>query len=225
MENPLDKPERKIDWEFHVRRIVTVITLSLLYGLVSFHRTCPTIVVDDMAKAYNVTIADLDLFTSVYFYPYGLLQPINGLLADVIEPAFLTAIAQIVAAIGAAMCGFGKSMTVGCIGRFLTGIGCSPVYVPACRIFSNWYDLRWFPLVSVVLMSMGGTGSLLAQAPLQYLCQAIGWRNAFYALAAVTLLLAFITLFFVRGSPTKFGYHEINSEMAGVQKHQSFFTP
>ena len=222
MENPIDKKERKIDWQFHIRRVVMVFTMSILYGLVSFHRTCPTIVVDDMAKAYNVSIADLNLFTAVFFYPYGLLQPINGLLADIIEPAFLTSISQIIAAIGAAMCGFGNSMFVGCIGRFLTGIGCSPVYVPACRMFSNWYELKWFPLVSGVLMAVGGLGSLLAQAPLAYLCSAIGWRNAFYVLAGITFFFSLITLIFVRGTPTKFGYHEVNHEMTDIQKPDSF---
>ncbi|OHT17195.1 hypothetical protein TRFO_41207 [Tritrichomonas foetus] len=42
-----------------------------------------------MAAEYNVGVADLNIFTPIYWYSYGVIQIFAGLLADTFEPAYL----------------------------------------------------------------------------------------------------------------------------------------
>ena len=210
---------REIDLAFHVRRIFAVVDMSLLFCLASFHRTLLTIVVADIAESYGVKIADLNSLSSIFLYSYGVMQPFIGLLSDIMEPAFLTGFAQILATAGSIIIGFSNSVSVGGLGRLLTGIGCAPIYVPACRTMANWFSLKWYPLLSGILLCAGAIGTLLGQGPLALLCNAIGWRNSFFIMAGVTGFLSIMTLLFIRGDPTAYGYDEVNEEMLEAEAH------
>lgn len=206
------KPSRPIS--FHIRRIGSFIIYSLLYALVFFQRTCPSIVSSDMAIDYGVAIKKLGVFSSIYFYPYAFVQPFAGLLADVIDPAFVIGVCQIIAGAGAIICGFSKSFSVGCIGRFLVGLGCGPTYVPIVRIIANWFPLKYNAHMLGVLLAIGGAGGIVAQGPLSTFAAAVGWRWSFYGIGGIGLVLSVLELIFVRGDPTTFGYKPVNKDLA-----------
>ena len=206
---------------FKVIRFMTLIVLSLIYALVSFQRTCPSIVAEEMADSYNCQKTDLSIFSAIFFYPYGVMQLFAGVLADVVEPSLLIGIAQIIAATGAIICGLSKNIPIGCVGRFLVGLGCGPAYVPECRTIANWYDLKWYPLFTGILSGIGGIGSIVAQGPLAMLNKAVGWRNSFYIIGGCTYFFAIICLIFVRGNPTKYGFENVNKEMDDVKENTS----
>ena len=199
---------------FQAKRIFTFATLSLIYALVFFQRTCPSIVAEEMAISYNCSKSDLSIFSSVFFYSYGAMQPFAGLLADIMEPSLLIGISQLTAGLGAIICGFSDDVLVGCIGRLLVGLGCGPVYVPECRCVANWFNLKLYPLMTGVLVGVGGVGGIIAQGPLAALNQAVGWRNSFYIIGGATFFFAIICLIFIKGNPVKLGYAPINPDTA-----------
>ena len=195
---------------FQVRRIFTLVTLALIYSVVFFQRTCYSIVLDDIKESYNVSKSDLSICSSVFFYSYGAVQPFAGLLADLMESSLLIGVSQLIAGLGAIVCGFSDSVLVGSIGRLLVGLGCGPVYVPACRCVANWFDLKYYPLMTGILVGTGGVGSIIAQGPLAALTKAVGWRNSFYIIGGATFFFAIVCLLFIRGNPTRYGYQPVN---------------
>lgn len=197
---------------FQVRRMAIFIITSVLYAFVTFQRTCPSIVAEEMAEAYHCNKADLTFFSSIYFYPYAIMQPFAGLLSDVMEPAYLITFSQITASVGAVICGLSKTITVGTIGRLLVGLGCGPTYVPVNRVIANWFKQDQFPVMSGILLAAGSVGGMISQGPLAALCHLIGWRNTFYLVGGTTFLLSILCLFIVRGSPEAAGYESVNPD-------------
>ena len=199
---------------FQIKRIFVLMVLSLFEMLVFFQRACPTVVTDDLSKAYEVPVSDLGIFTSMFYYPYSLLQPVAGLLADVIEPSYILCFSGIISAIGDLMCGLCKTLFGGSIGRFMVGFGCS--FVPSCcfRTILNWFPLEQYSKILGIFLFFGGIGGILAQTPFTLLSGIIGWRWCFYSISIISVLLSMITIFFVRGNPIVHGYPAVNESLA-----------
>ena len=199
---------------FQVHRVFVYSALSLSYAICLFIRICPSIVEKDMAKDYGISdLSKMGIFTSLYFYSYGAVQPFIGLLVDVVEPGYIVGVSQLLAAIGTLICGRGNSFQVGCVGRVLVGFGCGPTYVAINRCLVNWFSPRWYPLMLGIVHAIGNVGYLCAQGPLAVLSNHIGWRGCFYGLAVIGGVVGILDLLVVRGNPLVFGYKPVNPLM------------
>jgi MFS family permease len=174
--------------------------------LVFFQRAAPSALFEDIARSYGVHPARLSLWAALFFFPYALIQPIAGLLADVIEPAFLVGAGTILAAMGVAICGFSGSFVGGCVGRFLVGIGCSPIYCPITRIIANWWPSKSYGLVLGIFQGIAGMGGILGQFPVAALSEMIGWRFCFHAVAILGAICGPLSILSTRGHPVHYGY-------------------
>ena len=66
---------------------------------------------------------------------------------------------------------------------------------------SRWYPPERFARLSSVVYVVGGAGVLFATTPLAAAADTIGWRGAFWAMAAVTLVFAAMIYAMVRDAP------------------------
>lgn len=171
---------------FQIKRIFVFVVITLVEILLFFQRACPTVVTDDLSKAYDVPVSQLGIFTSMFYYPYALFQPFAGLLSDVMEPAYIISSSVIIAAIGDVICGLSKSIYVGCIGRFIVGMGCGPIYTPCNRIILNWFPLEHYSKILGLFIALAGCGGILAQTPLTLMSNLIGWCWCFHIIAIVS---------------------------------------
>ncbi|OHS96632.1 transporter [Tritrichomonas foetus] len=199
--------------KFQLHRVAVFLLLSFSYAICLFLRSCPSIVADKMAIDYEVNKSDIGIFTSIYFYTYGVVQPFVGLSVDVAEPGFIIGGSLFVASIGTFISGAGKTLLIGCIGRALVGFGCGPVYVSVNRCLINWFDVHSYPLILGIVHSIGSLGYLGAQGPLAYMAGAIGWRMSFYSLGIAGFVFCILSFIFVRGNPVVFKYLPVNAEL------------
>lgn len=198
---------------FHIRRIFGFMNYTILYALVFFHIACPSIISSTMAIDYNVPITKLSSFSSIYFYPYAIVQPFAGLFVDIIDPSYVLGGFQILSSIGSAICGFSKTLTVGMIGRLLIGLGAGPTYVCAVKIISNWFPLQYLAHFCGATIAIGQVGGIIAQGLLGKIVNKFGWRYAFFGIGIFDFLLSITELIFVRGDLTKLGYAPVNKEI------------
>ena len=82
------------------------------------------------------------------------------------------------------------------VARTLIGFGVGGVYVPAIKAFSQWFRKENFSFMIGLLMSVGNFGAVIATTPLAWSVDLWGWRITFYIIGGITLLLAFVALFF-----------------------------
>jgi sugar phosphate permease len=212
MEEQNDEPQLKPhNWVFYVHAVSILVLGCLAYSLAFFHRSLPAVVSADLSKEFNVSVTSLTIYSSMYFWVYGVLQPFSGLLADVIDPAYLIGSAVILSALGSLTCGLAGSLGVSIFGRFLVGFGCACVYVPICRLLTRWYPIKWYPVLAGVLLASGGIGGMVSQGPLQAFNESLGWRAAFFGISGIGFVIGVLILFVVRLDPKNFGYQIVNA--------------
>ena len=173
-------------------------TISLVYFFVYFHRVSTSVIVTDLLDAFQTNATALGFMSSMYFYVYAAEQPLVGYLSDKLGPRRVMGYWSMAAVAGCLVFGLAPDIGWATAGRALIGIGVGGVYVPALKAFSLWFRRKEFGTMIGLLMSMGNFGAVIATAPLAWAAGNWGWRATFFGIGAVTLALAFATLFGTR---------------------------
>ena len=190
---------------------------GMIYFMAWLHRVAPTVVARDMALAFKADATELGLIASAYFYLYSAVQPPVGVLADTIGPRRVISLLTVAAAVGAVLFGAATDSVTATIGRALIGAGLGGVFVPALKIFSRWYRTTEFAGLTGLLITMGSIGSISAALPLTYLVLFSGWRNSFFIIGALTLVLAVLCWFIVRDGPEEKGWPPLAGQAAALE--------
>jgi sugar phosphate permease len=189
-----------------------------LGALLSFCvRLAPAVALPDLQAAFGLTAAELSLLTAVYLWPFALMQPVAGLLADTLGPRRSVTIFLIIAGLGQLLLALAPNFSLALVGRAWTGIGTSILYVAAARIMAQWFRRREFGTLTGAWTSVANLGGIVAAAPLAALLPVIGWRVSFAAIGVAVLLAALLVLLVVRDSPTDLGWPALVDPDAPVQ--------
>jgi sugar phosphate permease len=218
-----DEFEEPAGVKYQVMRILVLTVSCLSYVFVYFHRTCTSALATKIAENYGEKdVTKLSIFSSIFFYPYGILQFFAGILADIIEPSFLVGGSQLLASIGGIICGASKSIGVGCFGRVLVGLGCGPTYVPCTRMLLNWFPATWYAFLIGVLAAIGCCGGIIANRPLVSFAEYNPYPYAFYGMGAISAILAILCMIFIRGHPNSKGFKGPNGPMTNASADITF---
>ena len=194
---------------FIAHSILVFVLSCLCYAFVFFHRSAPAIVSSDMAITFGVDKASLGYFSTMFFWPYAVMQPFGGLLADIMDPSILIGAASLVTSLGSMICGFSESPAVAAFGRFVVGIGAAPTYVPICRVLIQWFPAKYYAVLSGIVLGCGGVGGIVAQVPLEKFSDEFGWRWAYWGIAIIGAFVSILVFIFIRGRPSQYGYDDI----------------
>jgi sugar phosphate permease len=181
------------------------IVLAFGYVLVYFHRVSSAVVSSELTEAFHVSGALLGVLASAYFYPYAIIQLPAGLLSDSLGPRKAVTLFTLIASLGAVLFGLSPTVPLAIFARILVGLGVAVIFIPAMKIFAEWFLAREFATMTAILMLIGGLGWLSASAPLALLTLWVGWRMAFVIIGTGTLLLATLSWFIIRDRPQDMG--------------------
>ena len=76
--------------------------------------------------------------------------------------------------------------------RSCPGIGCALGLMGPMVVIARWFERERYARLISLLFTIGGLGALMASTPLAAVSEAIGWRGAFLAMAAVTGVIAIL---------------------------------
>ncbi len=190
--------------------------LALVYFFVYFDRLAPAVVSPELVKTFHINAASLGLLSAAYFYPYAVMQFPSGLLSDYLGPRRAVSIFILIAGVGTVLFGAAQSYDIALVGRGIMGIGVAVVYIPVMKILAVWFRKHEFATLTGALLTVGNIGALAASAPLAWLVAQAGWRESFYYLGGVTVVLAILTFTLVRNKPQDLGLPTIDA-IDGVQ--------
>lgn len=192
--------------------------LATTYFFVYFHRMSVNALGTDMVA--DVGGGSKEYLSSVYFWTYAFMQIPSGILSDRLGPRKASSVFLAIAAIGSFITMFGESFLALAVGKVLIAAGMAVVYIPLMKIVSVWFEKRDFPQLNGIVIAVGNVGALAASAPLVYLAEAVGWRDVFLILGAITVALSLLCFAFVRDHPRRIGIpgiEEIRAAETGVE--------
>lgn len=192
------------------RRRIIWASVALAFLTAYFHRTVTGVVADSLMRDFAITQAsELGILSSIYFYTYAILQIPAGIMADCYGPRLVISVAMLISACGAAMVGWADSLSGLYVGRFLSSLGVSLIYVNIAKLQVDWFRLREFATMCGLLTLIGNAGSLLAATPLAVIVEALGWRASFYMIGIYSLGMAVICWLVARDRPSDVGLPSI----------------
>jgi len=187
--------------------------LLAAYFLVYLHRVIDASValpiVTDIGIGASEAATSMALLASVYLYAYLLMQIPSGLMTDRIGPRKITFAFLLLAALGTFLTSFGQSFAVIIIGKILIACGMAVIYIPLTKVLAVWFRKKDFATLNGSIIAVGNVGAIAAGAPIAWVIGSLGWRDTFFALGVITLILALLCLLVVRNRPSEIGAGEI----------------
>jgi sugar phosphate permease len=168
--------------------------------IVRFFRNSTGTLAYSLAKSFLMNESALGTLTSLYFFPYMLMQIPTGYLSDVLGTRLVLSIGMFATTIGAIIFGTAPNLTVLFIGRMIIGFGVAAPVVCLQRFITEWFDERKQGQMSGIESLVGSLGSVAAQAPLAFLLQFISWRMTIVGVGIFVLVLSVLAFFFVKDS-------------------------
>ena len=168
----------------------------------SYHfRTINAVIGPILSKELSLGAADLGLLTSTYFVAFGAAQIPLGILLDRFGARRVEAVLLLFAASGAAV--FASSHTIDglAMGRALIGLGVSACLMAAFKSFSQWFPPEKQASLTGWIMTAGTLGAFASTAPLDLVLSFSTWRNVFWALAVITVVISAVLYFNVPEKP------------------------
>ncbi|MGE5155677.1 MAG: MFS transporter [Bdellovibrio bacteriovorus] len=212
---PLASVERRRfgRWRWSIYAILVV-----AYMTVYFHRMAPGVVAGELMAAFHTSGAALGSLAAMYYYVYTAMQIPAGVLADTLGTRLGVALGCLVAGLGSVLFGLAETFDLAALGRLLVGLGVSVVFVGLMRSNTQWFSERQYGLISGLTLLLGNIGSILAAGPLALLLADVSWRTVFLGTGLLSLIIAVLTLAFVRSRPEDAGLPSVR-ELEGLAPH------
>lgn len=165
---------------------------ALGYYLSYLLRTVNAVISPQLTGELGLSAASLGLLTSAYFLAFGAAQIPVGIALDRFGPRRVEAALLLLAALGSALFAMADSLGALASARALVGLGVSACLMAALKGFALWYPPERQSSMIGFIMASGSLGALTASVPLEAVLPALGWRGAFWIIAAVCLVAAML---------------------------------
>ena len=165
--------------------LVSVLLPFALAHFISYlYRSVNTVVYPDLVRDIGLSANTLGLMAGVYFIAFAAAQLPVGMALDRFGPRKVQVPMLAVAALGGALFAQAQTFEGLLVARALIGLGVSASLMAAIKASSLWLPPERLPLTTAVLLAVGGLGAMASTAPLQAALDAVGWRHAFWGIAA-----------------------------------------
>ena len=200
-----------------------VAALCTAFLISHFYRASVGVLAPTFMADMGLSASMLGILGSTYFIVFALAQVPCGVLLDHYGPRLVNTVLLVVAAVGALIFATATGPIVLALGRGIIGLGCATCFMGTLVVFSRWFPPKRFPMMAAIASGIGGAGALIATAPLALTANWLGWRGTFFAMSAITALIAIVVWLLVRNAPPGESFHEgpretLASALRGVRK-------
>lgn len=161
-----------------------LLPFALAHFISYLYRSVNTVVYPDLVRDIGLSANTLGLLTGIYFIAFAAAQLPVGMALDRFGPRRVQVPMLALAALGGALFARAQTFEGLLLARALIGLGVSASLMAAIKASSLWLPAQRLPLATAVLLAVGGLGAVVSTAPLQLALDAVGWRMAFWGIAA-----------------------------------------
>ncbi len=181
---------------------LSLLCLVMGYLLSQFYRAFLAVLAGDLRADIGVTADDLALASGLWFLIFALMQLPVGWALDTVGPRRTTALCLGLGGTGGALVfALAQDALHVQVAMALLGVGCAPVLMAAYYIFARSFSPVIFATLAGAVIGFGSLGNILSALPMAWAIDALGWREALFALAALTACVAALILAFVQDPP------------------------
>lgn len=180
-------------------RIYAVLCAGFLAS--QFYRVSNAVIAPELMRSLAISAEAMGVITGAFFLSFAAAQLPAGVVLDRFGPRRTMAGLFLLAVTGSAVFAMADGATGLAVGRGLMGLGCAAGLMGSLVAIARWFPPGRFARLSSLLYTLGGAGFLLATTPLAAVSEWIGWRGAFWLMAAVTAALAILLYAVVRDTP------------------------
>lgn len=172
------------------------------FGYAFVQRVAPSVMTDELMRAFDVGAGALGTLSAFYFYAYATMQMPIGVLMDRFGPRRLLSGAMALTLLGCLAFAYADGLTLASFGRILIGAAVAFGYVGTMTIAATWFPATQFTMLVGILQSVGMAGAIAGQAPLSFLVAATGWQETILLLGVTGAFLACLIYLVVQELPT-----------------------
>ena len=194
--------------KLHYGWIVIFMGMLTTIAAHGFGRMAYTIMLPAMKDGLKFDYTQLGLLGTGNFVGYLTMAIIGGFLAARFGTRIVITLALILLGITIMMTGLAQSFGFALSMRFLTGLGNGAAYVPAMALGSAWFAMKRRGFATGIVSGGIGAGTLISGLLVPPILSSYGiegWRNAWYILGAIALVIAAIVFALIRSRPDEKG--------------------
>lgn len=172
----------------------TLILIALLfYFVANFQRIAiPGAVFDVLEQELSVTAPYITAFGAVFMYVYAFTQLLNGVLIDRFGGLRVMCAGGIILALGCLIFPLSDYLPLMYISRGLMGIGGSAFYLSLIKELKVLYSDKNFGIALSVMLFIGYTGGIAANAPFVTAMKYLSWREILLIIAIIMMISALV---------------------------------
>lgn len=195
LENSITVPvPRYLPW-----LVVFSAALFFFYEFIQMHMF--NAISPDLISDFHISATTLGYVSASYFYADVLFLFPAGILLDRISSKKIILTAMLICVVSTALFSRSSSIVIVFLCHFAAGIGNAFCFLSCIRIAAHWFPNRQMALVIGLIVTMAMLGGVVAQTPLTWLVNAVGWRNALLFTAILGAFISILVYLFVQDYP------------------------
>lgn len=183
------------------RAWTVVLTASLFFFYEFIQMIFPNAIDVQLMQSFGLNAPQLGFLVSMYFWSNALFLFPAGNLLDRFSTKKLLLFACSLCTVGTFIFATATSVYVAAGGRLLEGLGASFCFLSCIRLASRWFPPSRMAFVTGMVVTMAMIGGFVAQSPMVFLTDLIGWRNAIMLDAALGVVIALSVFWIVEDRP------------------------
>ena len=173
--------------------LILIFIGTVFYFFANFHRIAiPGAIFDILEQELTVTAPYITAFGAIFMYVYAFTQLINGVLVDRFGGFRIMLTGGIILSLGALLFPISSDLLVMYIARGLIGIGSSMFYLSLIKELREAVSEKNFGIAISVMLFIGYTGGIFANAPFVYAMSFAHWRDILIVLALISIIFVLI---------------------------------
>ena len=166
---------------------------TMFYFFANFQRIAiPGAIFDVLGQELHVTAPFITAFGAIFMYVYAFTQLINGVLVDRFGGFRIMLTGAVILSLGAFLFPVTSNLLVMYLSRGLIGIGSSMFYLSLIKELREVVPEKNFGIAISVMLFIGYTGGIFANAPFVYAMSFASWREILLILALISIITVFV---------------------------------
>ncbi len=182
-------------------KLPLLLLLIAVTCLSQFYRVSNSVIAPELVRDLHLSAAELGLAGSAFFFALFAVQLPIGLWFDRYGARRTVSAVSLLAAAGSIWIAHSSDATSLIAGRVVVGVGCAASFMSVVFLCARWFPPNRLATALSWVFAASNIGTLAASTPLALVASAVGWRNGFLGLAAITLLVAALFYAVVRDRP------------------------